>query len=96
MAGEKIMCITSRKPWATSVTELHAGLDAGVEPEDVWQQELVRASLGGRVSARRLLAGDPQCFLWPHVHILPQDSSLEGNVSIQEDFTKGAGPDCCI
>ena len=52
----------------------------------------MRSSVGGRVSARRILAAEPGQYLWPHLHFLPKDSPCVANCVVREDFSKGAHP----
>ena len=72
-AGELIFCIDAHKGWFTSETEAEqAGCDLAASV--FWREEFVRSSVGGRVSARRILAAEPGQYLWPHLHFLPKDS----------------------
>ena len=90
-AGQLLLSIDAHAGWFTN--ELDAQL-AGCDLADslFWREEFVRESLGGRVSARRILAAEPDKYLWPHLHFLPMlsDSPCVPNCVVREDFRKGA------
>ena len=89
LAGELIFCIDAHKGWFTSETEAErAGCDLAASL--FWREEFVRGSVGGRVSARRILAAEPGRYLWPHLHFLPMGSPCVANCTVREDFSKGA------
>ena len=91
LAGELIFCIDAHAGWFTSETEAEqAGCDLAASV--FWREEFVRSSVGGRVSARRILAAEPGRYLWPHLHFLPKDSPCVANCVVREDFSKGAHP----
>ena len=91
LAGELIFCIDAHAGWFTSETEAEqAGCDLAASV--FWREEFVRSSVGGRVSARRILAAEPGQYLWPHLHFLPKDSPCMANCVVREDFSKGAHP----
>jgi len=91
LAGELLFCIDAHAGWFTTEAEAErAGCDLAASL--FWREEFVRGSVGGRVSARRILAAEPGQYLWPHLHFLPQDSPCEANCVVREDFSKGAHP----
>ena len=91
LVGELIFCIDAHAGWFTSETEAErAGCDLAASV--FWREEFVRGSVGGRVSARRILAAEPGQYLWPHLHFLPMDSQCVANCVVREDFSKGAHP----
>ena len=91
LAGELIFCIDAHAGWFTSETEAEqAGCDLAASV--FWREEFVRSSVGGRVSARRILAAEPGQYLWPHLHFLPMGSPCVANCVVREDFSKGAHP----
>jgi len=91
LAGQLIFCIDAHAGWFTSEAEAQR---AGCDLADslFWREEFVRGSVGGRVSARRILAAEPGRYLWPHLHFLPMGSPCVANCVVREDFSKGAHP----
>ena len=89
LAGQLLFCIDAHAGWFTSEPEAQR---AGCDLADslFWREEFVRGSVGGRVSARRILAAEPGRYLWPHLHFLPMGSPCVANCTVREDFSKGA------
>ena len=91
--GDLLFNVDAHAGWFNTEAEAQReGCD--LEGSLFWCEEFLRDSLGGRLSARRILVAEPAKHLWPHLHILPMgsDSQCAPNCEVRENFSKGAHP----
>ena len=88
-ADQLIFFVDAHAGWfSTEEAAAEAGCD--LDYSIYFREEFVRASLGGRVSARQILVAELARYVWPHLHFLRLNSACDPNCKIHEDFTRGA------